>query len=146
VSCGVPFLYVPLRDRTSVDRAVSDAAAIGRLAPMLDGELPIFLFAADSSGEVYSRMFAPIFGIAEDPATGAASGPLGCYLVEHGVVTADRMQQIVNLQGVAMGRASRIQIAIAGRPGAIDQVRIGGEAVLVGHGSLLSWPRKARSE
>ena len=137
-SCGVPFLFVPLRDRAIVDQAVSDAGAIGRLNVLLGSELPVFLFAIDESGGgVYSRMFAPVFGISEDPATGAASGPLGCYLVEHGVVAGEEAQRIVNLQGVAMGRASRIHVAIEGRRGAIDRVRIGGEAVLVGRGELL---------
>ena len=36
---------------------------------------------------IYSRMLAPGFGISEDPATGGASGPLGCYLLHHGMVT-----------------------------------------------------------
>ena len=84
----------------------------------------------------YSRMFAPAFGIMEDPATGSASGPLGCYLVEHGVVTGDAARHIVSAQGVVMGRASRIHIEITGAPGAITRVRVGGEAVLVGHGEL----------
>jgi trans-2,3-dihydro-3-hydroxyanthranilate isomerase len=82
-------------------------------------------------------MFAPMLGVTEDPATGAASGPLGCYLVEHGVVSGDASQRIVNRQGVSMGRASRIVIAIDGRPGVITGVRIGGEAVLVGRGELI---------
>ena len=147
VSCGVPFLFVPLRDRACVDRAVSDAGAIGRLNAMLGSELPVFLFAIDEFGiGVYSRMFAPVFGIAEDPATGAASAPLGCYLVEHGVVGGDAARRIVNLQGVAMGRASRIHVAIDGRSGAIDRVRIGGEAVLIGRGELLPLATKATKD
>ena len=82
-------------------------------------------------------MFAPEFGIIEDPATGSASGPLGCYLVEHGIVAGEASQRIVSLQGVAMGRASRIHVAITGTPGAISNVKVGGEAVLVGRGELL---------
>ena len=129
VSCGVPFLFVPLRDRETVDRAVARAS-----------EFPaIFLFAMTpgSVQTVYSRMFAPDFGIIEDPATGGASGPLGCYLVEHGLVSGAAAQRIVSLQGNKMGRASRIHIAIEGTPGAITQVKVGGESVLVGRGELL---------
>jgi trans-2,3-dihydro-3-hydroxyanthranilate isomerase len=140
VSCGVPFLLVPLRDREAVDRATSDAGAIGRLGSLLGADLPIFLFTLADGGDdatVYSRMFSPVFGIAEDPATGAASGPLGCYLVETGVVAGEAAQRIVSAQGVAMGRASRIHIAIDGRRGAIERVRIGGEAVPVGRGELV---------
>ena len=145
VSCGVPYLLVPLRDRAAVDRAVSDAAACRRLAAVLGESLPIFLFAVGGSASetrptpfrVYSRMFAPEFGIVEDPATGSASGPLGCYLVEHGVVTPEQAAAIISDQGVAMGRASRIHVAIAGTADAITHVRVGGEAVLVGRGELL---------
>ena len=138
VSCGVPYLLVPLRDRETVDRAVSDAGAFRRLRAAIDINLPIFLFAATEGrdGTAYSRMFAPSFSIVEDPATGSASGPLGCYLVEHGVVREEATKHIVSAQGVAMGRASRIHIEITGRPGAITKVRVGGEAVLVGRGEL----------
>jgi trans-2,3-dihydro-3-hydroxyanthranilate isomerase len=139
VSCGVPFLFVPLRERATVDRATSDAAAFARLAADTDVNLPIFLFAMLPPGEaatVHSRMFAPELGIVEDPATGGASGPLGCYLVEHGLVRGAAARLIVSQQGVAMGRASRIHIEITGDPGSISQVRIGGHAVRVGQGAL----------
>lgn len=140
VSCGVPFLLVPLRDAAAVDRAVSDAGAIRRLAVPVDHG--IFLFALSPPGDsetVYSRMFAPQFGIAEDAATGSASGPLGAYLVQHGVVAAGTAARaIVSLQGVAMGRPSRIHIAIDGTPEAITGVRVGGAAVLVARGELLA--------
>jgi trans-2,3-dihydro-3-hydroxyanthranilate isomerase len=82
-------------------------------------------------------MFAPVFGITEDPATGSACGPVGSYLVRHGLVSASKQLAIVNDQGVAMGRASRIHIAISGSAQAITSVKVGGEAVLVGRGELL---------
>jgi trans-2,3-dihydro-3-hydroxyanthranilate isomerase len=81
-------------------------------------------------------MFAPSLGIAEDPATGAASGPLGCYLLEHGVISPDAARRVVSHQGVKMGRASRIHIEIEGEPGAVTRVRIGGQAVPIGRGEL----------
>jgi trans-2,3-dihydro-3-hydroxyanthranilate isomerase len=86
--------------------------------------------------EVYSRMLAPGFGIYEDPATGGASGPLGCYLLHHGVVTQEAAQSMLSLQGVAMKRPSRIYVSIDSRDSAITRVRVGGRAVLVGHGEL----------
>jgi trans-2,3-dihydro-3-hydroxyanthranilate isomerase len=81
-------------------------------------------------------MFAPEFGITEDPATGIASGPLGCYLVKHGLVTPEASRSIVSRQGVAMGRASRVHISISVEDGIINDVRVGGEAVLVARGEL----------
>ena len=139
VSCGVPLLFVPLRDRATVDRAVSDAAAFRRLSGATGVSLPIFLFAIEPPGSadtVHSRMFAPEFGIVEDPATGAASGPLGCYLVQYGLVGGETAGRMTSRQGVAMGRPSRIHIAIDGGPGSITRVRVGGEAVLVGRGEM----------
>ena len=140
VSCGVPYVLMPLRDREAVDRAT---------APSLSFELPglsrarpaILLFAHDiplKPDSTYSRMFAPGLGVVEDPATGSAAGPLGCYLVEHRLVSGDDARQIVNIQGVKMGRDSRIHIAIAGSPGAITDVKVGGAAVLVARGEFLA--------
>jgi trans-2,3-dihydro-3-hydroxyanthranilate isomerase len=140
ISCGAPFLFVPLRDRTAVDDAMSDAAAFRRLAAATGIDLGIYLFAFQGAGApetVYSRMFAPVLGIVEDPATGSASGPVGCYLVEHGLLRGNDAQHIVCRQGVRMGRASTIHAAIAGGPGAITSVRVGGEAVLVGDGAIV---------
>ena len=139
VSCGVPYMLIPLRDRATVDRAVSDAGAMRRFAERTPLDHAVYLFAvpAEAGAEVYSRMFAPQLGILEDAATGSACGPLGSYLVQHGVVRGDAASRIVSLQGVAMQRPSRIHIAIDGEPGAITRVRVGGEAVLIARGELL---------
>jgi trans-2,3-dihydro-3-hydroxyanthranilate isomerase len=100
-----------------------------------------FLFALDPLGSneptVYSRMFAPDVGITEDPATGSATGPLGCYLLHHRLVTPERARSMMSLQGVKMGRPSRLHISIAGTPDAITEVKVGGQAVVVGEGTLL---------
>ena len=140
VSCGVPYLFVPLRDRATVDRAVSDTAAFRRFMSAAGLDLAIFLFSLEpthATETAYSRMFAPEFGIIEDPATGSASGPLGCYLVRHGVVTGDAAQRMISLQGVAMGRSSCIHIQVDGSRDSISRVRVGGESVLVGRGEML---------
>jgi trans-2,3-dihydro-3-hydroxyanthranilate isomerase len=79
-------------------------------------------------------MFAPGLGVFEDPATGSASGPLGCYLVRHGAVPPDQAATILSLQGVKMGRPSRVHVAIGLDAGEITRVQVGGEAVLVGEG------------
>jgi trans-2,3-dihydro-3-hydroxyanthranilate isomerase len=81
-------------------------------------------------------MLAPGFGIAEDPATGAASGPLGSYLLHHKLVTREIARSMLSLQGVAMGRPSRIHISIDSDEDRITRVRVGGVSVLVGRGEL----------
>lgn len=141
VSCGVPFLLVPLRDRAAVDGATPDGIGLRNLASVTGVDLPVFLFAAEPGTEdatAYSRMFAPQFGIAEDPATGIACGPLGSYLVKRRLVTGEAARRIVNLQGVHMGRPSRIHIEITGSADEITRVRVGGEAVLIARGELLA--------
>jgi len=143
VSCGVPFLFLPLRSRGAVDRAVLDRRALASVyaAAGLD-ELPVFLFTLDRTGArgeetVYSRMLAPGFGISEDPATGGASGPLGCFLFHHGAVDGTGARNLLSLQGAAMGRPSHIHIAIDTIGDMISRVRIGGSAVRVAEGRLL---------
>jgi trans-2,3-dihydro-3-hydroxyanthranilate isomerase len=139
-SCGVPFLLVPLTSRRAVDSAAFDATAYDAFrGEAAVADLPIFLFSTERSGDnatVYSRMFAPGFGIAEDPATGAASGPLGCYLVRHKIVPPDNSQAILSLQGVKMGRPSYIHVAIGVADGEINSVRVGGESITAGEGTL----------
>jgi trans-2,3-dihydro-3-hydroxyanthranilate isomerase len=140
VSCGVPYLIVPLATRRVVDSASLDAVAYdGFLRANGLDEMPVYLFSSEKTGDqatVYSRMFATGLGVVEDPATGSASGPLGCYLVRHKVVPSEQAGSIVNLQGVAMGRPSYIHIAIGLDGGDISSVRVGGQAVFVGEGSL----------
>jgi trans-2,3-dihydro-3-hydroxyanthranilate isomerase len=142
ISCGVPFLFVPLASRAAVDLVSIDKRAYAA-ACQESGirELPIFIFTMDRQGAtgdetIYSRMLAPGFGIAEDPATGSASGPLGCYLAHHGVVEAGHARSLVSLQGAAMKRPSRIHISIDMDGRAISRVRVGGRAVIVGSGEL----------
>jgi trans-2,3-dihydro-3-hydroxyanthranilate isomerase len=81
-------------------------------------------------------MLAPRFGIAEDPATGGASGPLGCYLFRHRLIDRTRLAHAVSLQGVKMKRPSRIHISIDASGDEITRVRVGGRSVLVGDGQL----------
>jgi trans-2,3-dihydro-3-hydroxyanthranilate isomerase len=140
VSCGVPFLFVPFSTRRAVDSASLDPVAyeaFRRAAGITD--LPVFLFSPEAGPDnatVYSRMFAPGAGVAEDPATGGASGPLGAYLLTNKVVTPDGAGSMLSLQGVKMGRPSHIHIEPTLENGRIASVRVGGEAVVAGEGTL----------
>ena len=140
VSCGIPFFFLVLKTRKAVDQAESDRLGLTRF--FADRKLPIhglFLFTPEGASDeatVYSRMFAPSLGISEDPATGGASGPLGCFCLKHGIIDPDRARDFVSLQGVKMGRPSRVHISIDGTPRDITRVRVGGKAVLVGEGTL----------
>jgi trans-2,3-dihydro-3-hydroxyanthranilate isomerase len=141
VSCAVPFLFVPLTTRSAVDNAVVKPDVLDILLSDAKASAHgVFIFSAQPGGKkstVYSRMFAPELGITEDPATGIASGPLGCYLVRHRIVSPDKAKAMVSLQGAKMGRPSYVHISIdADKNGKIGGVRVGGEAVLAGEGTL----------
>jgi trans-2,3-dihydro-3-hydroxyanthranilate isomerase len=138
-STGNPFLYIPLRDREVVDRARLDVPAL--LAAQGEGpNVGVFVFAPDpdpKAGRVYSRMFAPhTSGIPEDPATGSASGPLGAYLVERGLVTPAATVDIVSEQGTRMGRPSFIRIRVGMSAGRVSEILVGGSVVPVIEGRL----------
>jgi len=138
VSCGVPFVYFPVATRAAVDAARANLDAFQDLCRRFGvDDHAMFVFSPEAGPDgatVYSRMFAPGLGVAEDPATGIASGPLGCYLVRHGVVPASDAGRIRSLQGVKMGRPSWVHIAIGVEGPDITRVQVGGEAVLVGEG------------
>jgi trans-2,3-dihydro-3-hydroxyanthranilate isomerase len=146
VSCGLPFLFVPIRN----------LEAMGRIRFRLDiwnnmfrgsGAENVFTFAKGgqfAGSDVHSRMFAPGLGVNEDPATGAASGPLGCYLVHHGVIPSEDELTCVSEQGVEMGRPSFIKVRIRHTQGKITDVRVGGTCQYMGFGTLEleDWPHE----
>jgi trans-2,3-dihydro-3-hydroxyanthranilate isomerase len=128
VSAGNPFLFVPLRDPAAVDRAALEATALQReLGMSVSG---VFVFAPVANG-AYSRMFAPEFGIIEDPATGSATGPLGAYMAEYGLLPNTDGTHFTSEQGVRMKRRSIIHGVLRLREGKLDTVEIGGSAVKV---------------
>lgn len=135
VTTGVPFLYI----------VINSLEAIGKIKLRLDvweqfkgtDAEQIFVTTTDTqynTSTVHSRMFAPAFGIPEDPATGAASGPLGAYLVKYGLAAAGN---IISEQGIEMGRPSFINIYIGVDGDTFTDVIIGGECVYMGHGTLI---------
>jgi trans-2,3-dihydro-3-hydroxyanthranilate isomerase len=151
VSCGVPYLIVPLTDTDAVARAVPDGAALRRLGDAIGGPLPVYLFADagarrptdDGAGpgpwvapEYVARMFGPGLGVLEDPATGSAAGPLGAFLVQHAPAPGVGASRIVIRQGASLNRPSVLYVSVDGDAGAIASVKVGGAAVLVGRGEL----------
>ena len=135
-SCGVPFGVVPLRDaaalaRTRVEPAVwaehlehTDAAQLFPIAP-LDDELHRWR----------ARMFAPGFGIAEDPATGSAAAAAAGLLAASRQLRAGPMQWVIE-QGVEMGRPSELRVALDHDGAEASGVLVGGDAVVVGDGEM----------
>jgi trans-2,3-dihydro-3-hydroxyanthranilate isomerase len=139
ISTGNAFLFVPLRDPATVDRATLDVATL-LMTPGEGGALGVFVFAPDparGAEYVYSRMFAPhTSGIPEDPATGSAGGPLGAYLVRHGLVKAAEDVRILSEQGTKMGRQSFVHIRLCATGDRVTDIRVGGAVVHALEGQL----------
>lgn len=137
LSCGMPFLIVPLRDRGAVRRARIrierwEEALAGYWAPM------VMVVAADPErpgSDLRARMFAPGLGIAEDPATGSACAALGGYLAARDERRAGKLRWIVE-QGFEIGRPSILEVEADKRDHAITGIRVGGATVLVSEGTL----------
>lgn len=137
VSCGMPFLLVPLRDqecvsRARVERGAWDAALEGAWAR------EVYLFdggAASRDATIRARMFAPSLGIGEDPATGSAAACLAAYLAASAPTRDGELRWTIE-QGVEMGRTSTLHITAELRAGEIAAIRVAGESVVVSHGTL----------
>jgi len=128
---GNPFLFIALNDREAVDRA---GYAVGGFDEAIEAHVSgVFVFCLTRAG-AYARMFAPMSGIAEDPATGSATGPLFAYLIKHGAIDSKR-SSFVSEQGVKLGRRSVLHVRIEnGADG--PRFDVGGETILVGEGSF----------
>lgn len=124
-SGGVAFLYVAMRCVADVDAASLDAAAMQAAAG--DAAREVFIYARSGENRVHSRMFAPLLGIPEDPATGSASGPLAILLRRTGLISGGDPVEAISEQGTKMGRRSTIYL----RSYADGRIDIGGNAVTV---------------
>lgn len=136
-SCGVPFLFVPLRDRSVLARARLD---LPRWERTLGGwwARELFLFCHDPErpgSDLRARMFAPGLGVGEDPATGAAASALAGYLAARSPLRDGTLRWTVE-QGFEMGRPSILRVSADLSAGQIRAVRVGGQSVLVSRGTL----------
>lgn len=137
VTTGVPFIYVPLNTLADAHAIKLNVQKCKQLTEKhdLDG---IFAFTQEvetAGSTVHSRMFAPDLGIGEDPATGAASGPLGAYLAKYKIVPSPDTHMISE-QGMEMGRPSYIHIELDTENGEYTAARIGGESYYMGRGEF----------
>jgi trans-2,3-dihydro-3-hydroxyanthranilate isomerase len=124
---GPRFTYVVLESREDVAALDPDLSTLREL------EVAV-ICAAGERTSWKSRMFAPSLGVAEDPATGAAAGPLACHLCRHGLVPWGTEIEIS--QGAEIGRPSTLYARADGGADAIDRVEVGGSAVVVARGEF----------
>ena len=124
LSAGNPTIFIALRDKQAVDRAWLDASGMAMLGKMDSTPPCIFVFAPTAEG-AYSRMFAPAHGIAEDPATGSATGPLAAYMMRHHLAPTADGSRFISEQGTKMQRRSILYLQIHGERG-VDGIEVGG--------------------
>ena len=138
VSTGLPVMIVPVRTLTAVRSIVPNVTAINELCARYgaNGIMVFTTMTVEEQSTVHTRMFAPPIGVMEDPATGSASGALGAYLVQNGVVSVGPTTEIIAEQGYEVERPSRILIQVESDDDAIQEVKVGGQAVMVLEGKL----------
>jgi trans-2,3-dihydro-3-hydroxyanthranilate isomerase len=125
---GMRHVYVALR---SEEEVAGLRPQLGRLE--LPPDLGINCFAG-FGGRWKTRMFAPGGGVAEDPATGSAAGPLALHLARHGRIAFG--DEIEISQGAEIGRPSTLFARVEGTPEQVERVEVGGSAVIVARGEF----------
>lgn len=124
-SSGNRFMFVAVKTLDAVKRASPRGLA--------EATYIFTTKTVEPASTVHGRMYAPWQGIAEDPATGSANGPLGAYLVRHGLSDG---KGIVSEQGYEMGRPSLLYVRVGGGRDRITSVHVGGRCALAGGGWL----------
>jgi len=137
VSCGIPFLYVPLVDRAAVSRAALNRQRWeADLAGFWADNICLFAMDAEGAGiDVHARMFGPSVGVDEDPATGSAATSLAAVLAAASGEREGKLRWAVE-QGIEMGRPSRMDIEAELVAGEITAARVGGATVPVSEGRI----------
>jgi trans-2,3-dihydro-3-hydroxyanthranilate isomerase len=125
---GPRHVSVKLPTERDLAQLAPDLAALARLP------VTVTLCVAGSGRHWKARAFVPSAGIPEDPASGSAVGPLACHLARHGLIAFG--EEIEVTQGVEIGRPSTLYARVDGSRDRIENVEVGGRAVIVGRGEF----------
>jgi trans-2,3-dihydro-3-hydroxyanthranilate isomerase len=143
ITTGLSCLAVPIRSLADLRDCRVNAALLAEIYTRRGGTgCHAFTRETIEVGEsrAHARFFAPADNIPEDPATGSACGALGAYLVHHGALTLEpengRYKFVIE-QGDFIHRPSRINLDVKGEAGSVEEVKVGGPAVLVARGEIL---------
>ncbi|MFW9905786.1 MAG: PhzF family phenazine biosynthesis protein [Candidatus Thorarchaeota archaeon] len=139
VSTGFPFFIVPLTSLEAIQAINLDTnLLLNTLEEFPSQELLVFTpntVYPDSHAHV--RMFAPSVGVPEDPATGSAAGPLGCYLEEYQVISDQiRGKPFVLEQGYEINRPSKLIVQCSYEADEIVEAIVGGEVRITVEGKF----------
>lgn len=130
LSAGIPFVFVAVDGPENVDQAHLDMAVFEEIVKHRSTPTCVFVFAPTDTG-AYSRMFGPQLGVAEDPATGSATGPLALFMAKYGLAQSRDGTRFVSEQGTRMGRRSLLYVRLRGEMGA-GGIDVGGHVTELG--------------
>lgn len=143
ITTGLSCLAVPIRSLADLRDIRVDAALLTDIYQR-HGGTGCHAFTRETleigAARAHARFFAPADNIPEDPATGSACGALGGYLIHHGalsLVPDEGRYKFVIEQGDFINRPSRINLNVKGHAGNVEEVKVGGSAVLVARGEVI---------
>jgi trans-2,3-dihydro-3-hydroxyanthranilate isomerase len=136
VSTGLPTIIVPLTDREALAAIDLDRGAYERVTGDRDAKLvhAVCPEPREERNDLAVRMFAPYYGVSEDPATGSANGCLAAWLARHAYFGSGSVDVRIE-QGFEMGRPSILHAQATDRGDSVD-VDVGGSVVDVAGGEL----------
>jgi trans-2,3-dihydro-3-hydroxyanthranilate isomerase len=142
VSTGLPQMMVPVQSLSSVralDASKLDTVTLNRVSTAFGTNVVLVFSLETEKPEVtaHARVFAPLLGVPEDPATGSANGALGAYLVHHRAVPiTEPTVHIICEQGSEIERPSTIYVEVDTIEEEPKAVRVGGKVVAVVEGVI----------
>jgi len=134
--CGTFFIIAELAGGDALAKAAPRPDVFAAKFPV-DGATGILLYRRAGTGgvDIRARMFAPLHGVPEDPATGSANVALAGLLASL-APQADLSLRLRIAQGIEMGRPSLLEASAEKRRGAVVETRIGGRCVAVMAGTI----------
>ncbi len=132
-SVGLPFLFVEVLDLSVLSQVRIDMAGFDRL--LVEGAVPYVHVYTPKTGstDIQARVFAPLDGVAEDPATGSANCALAALLSHYRSERDGEFSWCV-FQGIELGRPSALRIRARKENGCVVASWVGGTCVMISEG------------
>lgn len=127
-------VMIPLKPEVDLDALSPDLPALTAISQQIgcNGFFPFQIRKGENATD--GRMFSPAIGIVEDPVTGNANGPMGAWLVHHGLKAHDgKTLRVQGHQGRALGRDGIVDVTVTIRENQPEKVTITGSAVILFH-------------
>jgi len=140
-SVGLPFVFTELRDRAALERARINLSGFDALHDLgVNPQLHLYIRVSESEPDwhgfdIRARMFAPLSGVPEDPATGSANCTLGGLLAHYQEKPSGTFSWRI-AQGVEMGRPSTLIVRAEKADGSVQATWVGGSCVMVSEGII----------